>query len=329
MNKTLLYILPFLPILAACTSKAGLEGFDANVIKVSAAVGSETKAVTAPVVYTETTPSTTSPLVSDIWFSTTAGHYPGTAGGNGVSQDGNTIDTHRTITYTSGNPTMPSGFNDTYLRYPSGNVYCVGMYPQSRWSTTGEGINAQATINGSEDLMFATELTGSSSNKLTYQHQDFKHLLTLIKVRVRTASVEAGDTWGHLKTISIKSKNQVTVNLTEGSVIYGNSGEQDAEFFTFDGNEDLTTVSMSRGMTFVAPVNADGSSGAEYTIKVVCDNYTKDVPVNLVNESGASFSGNTAGYVFVVTLYFNALSYIEGSVSLESWKEEYTDLTLN
>lgn len=339
MNKTLLYIFTLLPILAACSSKAGSEEFDGQIIRLSAVVGAETKAVSDPAVYMETTPSADSPLKAEIWFSTTSGEYPGTADGNGVSQDGTTVDTHRTITYTSGNPTTPSGINDTYLRYPSGNgkIYCVGLYPcntPSRWTVAENGAKAQALINGSDDLMFAKQLSGNSDDKLTYKRQDFKHLLTLIKVRVRTASVEAADTWGHLKTISINSKDLVTVDLSatdlnaDGAVVFSNSGAQDAKFFTFDGDEELTTVSKARGMTFVSPVTANGDSGAEYTIHIVCDNYSKDVPVNLVNEDGTSFSGNTAGYVFVVTLFFKTLTYIEGSVTLEKWTEEYTDLTL-
>lgn len=308
------------------------------IIQLAASVEGVTEVTRASVVaepYRLETPTAENKLKAMIWLSTTQGSYAGSLeSSGGVNVDGTQIDAHRTIEYVNGSPTTPSkGSNGKYLSYPADqniNVYCIGMYPApgavTPWS--GSTTSVSATITGKDDLMFAPEISGTGASPLSRagNPQQFHHLLTWIKVRVRADELITGDTWGDLKKISIKSKDHLTIsNLTLATATYDGTV---TDIDLFDGSYSLTTNSEEKGSVFVAPVNADGGAGAEYTLHIECEHATKDIPVNLIGSDGNPFSGWTTGKVFVITLRFSSLAYIEGIVTLEPWGDEYRDLIM-
>jgi len=322
---------------AGCSEKTVEDGLLGDTIALRATLGGAsssdaTKASMQATIYSGTTPTENAPLVADIWFSTTSGTYPGnTQGAKGTSFDGTVIDSHRTIEYINGKPTTPSGVDGSYLRYPydDATVYCVGFHPSNEVWTTTDGLNATASISGEDDLMFAPEIQGKRTAIFSSVSQNYSHLLSLLKFRVRAEGVETSETWGKLQKISIYAKDRVNVKLDDGTVSFANSAAQDAEYVLFSGSTDITTTSAELGSALLAPVIADGSTGAEYVMHIECANHTKDININLLDENGAAYSGSTAGHVFVVTLCFYTLSYVEGSANLSKWEEEYKDLVLN
>lgn len=332
----IIYILIATALLTACSKEDLLsDKAGGDIIQLSANVEGVTEVTRAGVEanpYRLETPTTESPLSAMIWLTTTSCSYSGnTYGAAGANDTGSEIDAHRTITYVNANPTTPSGYNGEYLRYPAVNtkeVYCIGMYPapglRSVWS--GNTTSVSASINGKDDLMFAPEIKGTGADPLSKRQQTFHHLLTWIKVRVRADELITGDTWGALKKISIISKNRLTIpDLTQATATYDGTA---TEFTMFEDSYELNTTSIEKGSVFVAPVEADGTNGAEYTLHIECEHVTKDIPVNLVDTDGNNFSGMTTGKVFVITLRFSSLAYIEGTVTLEPWEDEYRDLVL-
>ena len=176
--------------------------------------------------------------------------------------------------------------------------------------------------------MFAPEISGTGASPLSRagNPQQFHHLLTWIKVRVRADELITGDTWGKLQKISIKSKDHLSIsNLAQATATYDGT---DTDIYLFDGSYSLSTTSEEKGSAFVAPVNASLSDATDYTLHIECENVSKDIPINLVDSEGHPFTGWTTGKVFVITLRFATLSYIEGTVTLEPWVDEYRDLVL-
>lgn len=330
-------ILPYLLILGCLLSLASCEKSQlqpGELISLEAAVRSlplSTRAATSPDLYTQTLPSASAPLAADIWVSTTSGRYPGdTQGITGVSDNGLVIDSHRKISFQDSGPMVLNGIGGSYLHYPhdDSRVYCVGLYPQDTWSTT-DGITATASISGIQDLMFAPQVSGSDSDRLYDHPQNYRHLLTLLKVRVHAQDMATSDTWGRLLGITVRSKDQVLIDLASGNAVFQDTTQQGHDFSIFEGDMTLETHAKECGSVLVSAVEADGGSMAEYTLHVICENHEKDLCINLLDDQGQPFEGDTSGRVFVLTLDFQALSFVEGKAELEPWEEEYKDLILN
>lgn len=319
-------------LMIACTQDhQTADSVRGDIIQLSVVVNEVTRAAVSADVYPLQTPTLDKPLNADIWLSTSSCLYPGYYGAVGVSDDGSYIDAHRTISYISGAATLPSAYNGEYLRYPANqntDVYCIGLYPQDTWRTSYvPATGVSATIDGTKDLMFAPEISGCGRDPLVNTRQTFHHLLTWLKVRVRADELSTGDTWGKLREISVTSKNQLTINdLKQATPTIGGEDTKMVLFEDATGYT-LNTTSEEKGSVLVAPVDAS-LSATDYTLHIVCEHHSKDIPINLVGADGNPFTGWTTGKVFVITLRFATLSYIEGTVTLEPWVDEYRDLIL-
>lgn len=307
--RYLSYLLPILAV--ACTS----ETVCTDPIGLRAEFGSSfgTKAAVAANPYTETEPSSGKPLEADIWFSTTKDTYKG---GVNPPLDFSSFDVHTTITYLGPAITIPQPYSDgNYLHYPRehGKVYCVGLYPQGKWTASEDGKTATAAINGIDDLMYADQKEGSDDNSLSKTPQVYNHELTWLKIRVNGVSGVAAETWGKIKKISVKSETAAKVTFGTDKIEY--SGEGYIVAYEPAGGTVIPTTSTEVGSILVSPTNS-----SFYTVKIECENYSKEVNVTLTDNDGDPFSGETTGKVFVLSLVFQALPTIEHTATLSGWK---------
>lgn len=307
MKTRISLILAILPLLSACDSGIQTE---CDLIELQGVIsnGFDTRGQVTSKPYTAIIPSQTDPLNADVWFSPTGGTYTDTT-------------LFRTISYIGPSVTNPSSDSSgKYLRYDANGaaMYCVGLYPQGVWSTT-DGKNATATIDGSRDLMFADQKSGTNSSPLSTTPQQFDHKLTWVKIRVRSESHETGETWGNVMEIKISSASKATVNLGSGTVSF--SGNQ--EIIAFEGNEEMPIMSTEFGDVMISPANALGSGTRYFNVSLKCGNHHKEnVQVELTSETGEPYTGETAGKVFVLTLYFKTLKSMDYTATLASWEDE-------
>lgn len=328
MKRQLAYCIIAALTLCACNKETSEQG---DFIRLRAEVYPETvitKAAVDAEAYTQTSPSTDSPLHSDVWFSTTAGTYPGTGG-----ITGSTMDIHSAINYESGAYTFPEKYGSEYLRYPTGNtVHCVGFWPQGMWEATDGGTKAQfksaVKIDGETDFLFAPQISGSSSAPLSTQN--FQHIQTWIKVRVRAQTSDAPITWGKLQNITITSKCKPTIDLSTGAITYSDDPEDVVELVAYDNAEGYTISTDSKEISslFVAPLSGTSESHARLVFDITTEEWShKIVNVDLMDNDGSYAIETTAGKLYVVTLCFESLAIIEGSAALNPWVEESRDAT--
>ena len=277
--------------------------------------------------YMWTSPSIEHPIEADIWFSTTEHTFPG----NGTyNPGGNEIDVHKTITYNSNSYTFPDVSGDEALMsYPStARLYCIGFSPRNKWtwdSTESKAESVDSLVDGSTDILYAPEISGTGTVKMT--KQTFKHALTWIKVRVRAFTTDASATWGKLQKIEIETNDKATYDVANDSLTFSQSGSTPVKIVAYENStgEDIPGSSKEMGSVFVAPVyGADEESPASLKFKVTTEEWKegKEVTVNLIDENGHYDIGNTAGKLYVVTLSFKSLNIIEATATLTPWVDE-------
>lgn len=325
------YILIGFPIIAACskTEPVSVPDTVAVVARIVNGKYDDTKATVVANAYTESVPSEKNPLEADIWFSTTKDTYLGTAyGTKGVSEDGLCVDAHRTITYMSPSITNPNLTGDQkVIKYPSGkDLHCVGLYPRNAWQvTTPDGKHAYASIDGSQDLMYAPQLTGNQSVPLSAGTQKFSHELCWLKIRLRSQDLTAGETWGKVQKIEVASLSTANVDFSNDAVTF--SGDT-TMLCACDTLAAMPIMSTEFSSIFVSPTCGTETVKARYKVKVTCEHNTKVAYVELTDEKGDNYIGNTAGKVFVLTLFFKPLSTMEFTASLTNWDDEARVVTL-
>jgi len=319
--RHLLYIVP---LIAACTNESPYSG------PIGLRAGFEnsydSKAAATAVPYTDSVPSRENPLKADLWFSTTESIFKGT---EGVSTQGDKIDVHTKITYYGSTITIPDPYTEVpevkYLHYPPyhGTVYCVGLYPQDKWTASSDGTYATATIDGTQDLMYANQKSGSDKSALSTERQLYNHELTWLKVRFYGRDHATAETWGKIKKITVKSKPTAKVTFSSDSVEYIGDDVKLVAFDDPSGTEIQTTI-YEYGSIFVSPTTEN-----KFYVDIECENHSRtDVEVPLTNNDGEAFDGNTKGLLFVIILYFQTLPTIDFSASLSGWEDEGRSLEL-
>lgn len=300
--------------------------------------------------YTGTVPSDENVLAAAVWFSLESGTYKDDPQGE------TNLPVHTQIDYKSGTATFPTGTNEsTKPKYPTNAdipVYCVGFYPNSGWSNPiNEDVidytKATYTITGTQDLMFAPQISGSLNHK--FETQRFRHLLTWLKVCVCAATAEAGSYWGDLKQIVLKDvATELTIDLTQretdaasdyefdqqSAVIF--SKRDDVVIFNHDGKK-LGITPQEVGSVFCEPKATTSTS--TYTLDIICANgKAVDIPIKLQalktgddeedkkNEAKLEYP---AGLQYVLTLYFHPFNVVEGVCTLNAWNAQNEDLYPN
>jgi hypothetical protein len=177
--------------------------------------------------------------------------------------------------------------------YPTDDspVYCVGFYPattpnstpERSWLLTDENsTTVTRSIIGHEDLMFAPQISGTWNNPMRYQN--FTHLLTWVRVVVNATSVEAPESWGNIKRISIVGKENVEINLGRGSVSYTGDEKEFDVLSPNDPNIELTTALKEVGEILCSPPHktySETDNTMVYTVRVETVNHTKEIDVKL------------------------------------------------
>lgn len=294
----------------------------------------ETRSAITASPYTQSSPNELNPIDADVWFSTVSGTYTG----SGTADD---LDVHTSINYTSGAYTFPEEVGGKQLKYPTNSVpaYCVGFFPKSKWTASQDGTTVTSGANlvdGQTDILFAPQISGTSANP--FPPQQFNHILTWIKVRVRVSSSDAPITWGRLQKVDILTKDQASIVLGTGAVSFSNSGAADKEITAYESaGLDIPTMSTEIGSVFIASTSGTAECPATVTFRITTEEWggdkdkttnkqPKTVTVNLLDNNQSYEIPSTAGKLYVVTLSFDALKTIDASATLTPWVEEHSTL---
>lgn len=316
MNRYIFYI--GILVVAALGSCSRIDdAAPTEEIMLSAAV-TDVEVGTKAQAYEGTTPSGDNPLSVELWFSNNEDDYSA----NTPSEDTRTyIPCHTYITFNSENIT-PIMYNrsststgNNALTYPTSgaSVYCVGLYPQNVWAYNNGKF--EATINGEDDLMFSTQISGKWNEQFGTNNNSlqFRHMLTWLRVTLCATSYDAVDAWGEITSVTFSTPDKISV------------GDADATLVEYSGNtviellEEPKTLSILK--TDVASIFcAPRDRGILITVK------TKDG--RTARTTISSQDGFNAGNQYVVVLYFDSLSIIDSVCTLESWENQNDNLYL-
>lgn len=264
--------------------------------------------------YVGSVPSADRPLNVDLCFSLTSRDYSVV-----TPTDTKTyLPCHTKATFKDENITQIyyNGANDKTLAYPTTgqDVYCVGFYPQNTWSCS-DGKTFIADLTGSEDLMFAPEISGRWNQQFGTANNSpvFQHLLTWIKVVTCATSYDAIDAWGRITSVTFDTAKEVKLSPVDNSVTYSTDRQT---FELVKTPIELSILKNDIASMFIAPCSASIS----LTIKAE-DGRTATVNVSA---SGGFMPGNQ----YIVVLYFDSLSVVDALCTLESWENQNDNLYL-
>ncbi len=321
-NLRYIYGLAFL-MMAACSENDPEESAISGNIQLGATVGDlqiNSRVTAAPYL-----PQKGEPLNAEVWFRNENGGYEH----NPVLPT--YLPVHTTVKFDGLQMTHVTYKEEYFLKYPTEHdvkVYCVGMSPQSGWRSTSDNTVVTHAINGSEDLMFAKEIEGSWKQR--FPTQEYKHLLTWIRITICASSHEAIDAWGTIKQITVNSDSEVSVNLETEEYTYGGEPRQ---IETMSKGVTLTTAIQQVGDVFCSPEKA-------YTVTVTCIKNGEEIkktvslPLNIIhvdkNDKVESVTQErqAIGRCFVFSLYFTPNDVIEGECMLNSWSNQNEDVLL-
>lgn len=242
--------------LSACQQDApGMEPLDeeARRIYLSAGIGDAVSSRT-PYHPGGSEPTVSHPLNVSVWASTTSGVFDN-GGKNG--SDG-TVAIHTDAHFQSGDPQLLGEAIYPKAQTQGGtakDVYFVGLHPLSdstnSWSATNGNKDAQFTFTGKEDIMFAPQISGTYGTEFEQSPQfHFYHLLTWLRIEMVADKDETDvrnrekvrDAWGKIESLTITSKNQVTIHNigTTGYKEVDGTPTIDRNEFTNEGNVSFT-----------------------------------------------------------------------------------------
>lgn len=166
------------------------------------------------------TPTLEHPLNVSVWASTLNNTFKNESK-NG--KDG-TVAIHTNAHFQSGDPQLlgeaiyPKKKKEDKDAVP---VYFIGLHPLSdKWKTT-DGTYAQFKFTGMEDVMFAPKISGTYGTDFNDSPQfHFYHLLTWLRISMVADKdepkvlkrEEVSKAWGKIESLTITSKNQVTIH---------------------------------------------------------------------------------------------------------------------
>ena len=360
MTRKIIYI-ALISLLAACDRFEATNDYHIGLKAGVGEIGTVSKSTAIADPYEGTTPTSGKPLAAEVWFSRSATSFP-----DSIEDDATNLPSHTTMTFNSeaatyayfdknGNKSSEPGEE---IKYPTDatNVYCVGfhpvtdkVHPTDGWSTT-DGFHVSHPINGSEDLMFADVISGTWDSH--FQPQEYKHLLTWIKVNVCAMTMETAKQWGKVTKITISSKSSVNIDLSKAKghsekITYGGD-DQTLVIYDDPTGTDLSLTSQVLGSVFCSPmtisvpvVGNDGQQTGEnktlagYTVSITTKpegstEITTTIKVGLsdLDYNDVRDPGSTVGKLYILSLYFNPFNIIEGTCTLNYWNGQNDDLYL-
>lgn len=243
-----------------------------------------------------------------------------------------------------------SGSDLTFIKYKENNViyptstdiaqghsetvYSVGLYPATDdWTFEEDGTSASHPIDGSADIMFADQISGTWTKPLTVQ--EYSHLQTWIRVLASANTIDAGAQWGEIEKVTIKSSDKVNIEFpasigSKSTITYSDNKTDIVVYEKKNGSDglDLSITTSPIGEVFVSPQ-------ATLTVTVHTATFTegktieiqlRDLKNNIINES--EVDTKVKGHLFVLNLNFNPLSIIEGICTLQYWNDQDEDIYL-
>lgn len=247
-----------------------------------------------------------------VWFSNQDGIYP-----ESNPQSPTFLPYRANLTYDEGSTIIYTNGNDdpvSYVLEGEDKVYCVGLYPQGGWTAGTDNKTAIHSVNGKQDLMFASQQSGTLLNKMG--KQVYRHLLAWLKFTVRATDPEAMADWGKVKNIQlVDAMGNVTVTLGSGTVNYSALQEN---IEVLDAPMDLGVYIQDIGSALCIPKE-------QYTLKVVTEKKAETTLTIKFEESG-QVKPMEAGKLYLVNLYFNLNNEINAVCSLVPWNEEEVEL---
>lgn len=304
MKERCLYILFMMPFILGACDKPALDMPDSKLsldAVVQEMVQYKTRAVSGVDIYAGTS---VAGMQSAVWLSEHDGVYPPS---NPVSPT--FLPYRANLTYEEGSTivyTNTDAMQDpvSYVVEGDKRVYCVGLYPQEGWTTNNDYKIATHVVDGKQDLMFATQESGSLLEKMG--RQTYRHLLSWVRFTVRATDPDVATDWGRVTSVQmLDARGYVNITLGTGDIQYSSLSEN---VDVLDSPLDLTVAIQDIGSALCIP------STAGYKLKIV---------TNKGEEKILSLDTDfKAGELYLVNLYFNPRNDINAVCSLVPWNED-------
>ena len=285
--------------------------------------------------FTGTAPSESKPLDAMVCVSTDEYSHP-SDGKDGTTDDGS-IGRHLQVQFSSGTRQLINGAYYSQF-HKDRTVYFTAMHPYAGWSFA-DNSSAQHTFDGTDDVMFAPQVTGKYGNQ-NPPTLNFQHLLTWIKMEIKADSEAVATAWGPLRSITITSRNSISIDISKefdrNDIVFVN--DVNMTFYKTSSPEDIfpdatsgynmTVASHEVAYVLCSPVIASrydtGAIGElvripEYHIRIVSENRDVTIPIDLMDAEGSYADGSTMGKQFTLSLTFKMGNTIAVSTSVTDW----------
>ena len=290
-------------------------------------------------------PTEENPFHPWVWFTRTQGDYSDEA-----------AKWHNKVKFTSATLTFP----DTDVEYDTANpgnyTYCIGLYPTdnglwgiedtSSWTDEQlaalEGSCLAADIEGQQDLMFAAEEKGSINDKFKStilgendaadNRLQFHHLLTWLKIRVTAGEQGAGESWGKVKLLEVKTQQHVRMDLGTGKIFEQGPATDSYQVKAFAPDPtDVDNPQQYKDLEPATPEDPQIASvlvvpATEYEITYQTEQMLSPAKTTVqlkdINGGDITLADDARNKVFVITLSFFSLNKVEASCTLEPMTDE-------
>ena len=211
------------------------------------------------------TPSPEHPLKTDVWGSTTSYIFTEefydqekTRPWDGSDESGK-VAIHTDATFQSGDPQLLRAA--IYNKNTKPTVYFVAFSPISqgaeKWVASDDGKSASFVFSGNDDVMFAPQVQGTYATDYSKSPVlSYSHLLTWLRVEMQAESKEVSDSWGAIKSMTIRSNSNVKIDLQKEA--YNNDGTYNFENVVFSEETELN---------FYKTIEEESYDGAQVTMK--------------------------------------------------------------
>ena len=211
------------------------------------------------------TPSPEHPLKTDVWGSTNSYIFTEefydqerTRPWDGSDESGK-VAIHTDATFQSGDPQLLRAA--IYNKNTKPTVYFVAFSPISqgaeKWVASEDGKSASFVFSGNDDVMFAPQVQGTYATDYSKSPVlSYSHLLTWLRVEMQAESKEVSDSWGAIKSMTIRSNSNVKIDLQKEA--YNNDGTYNFENVVFSEETDLN---------FYKTIEEESYDGAQVAMK--------------------------------------------------------------
>lgn len=275
-------------------------------------------------------PTQKNPMICQIWASTTPYKFLDSDNSGRYINESWSVAYHNTAEFQSSEPQL---LDDVIYSKDLTPIYFVGMYPSDEnWETTNNGITAERTFSGCQDLMFAPQVSGfygkkDSNDEPIWPTLHFYHLLTRISLEIKSENEDVMKAWGKIHSITIGSKNHTIIDLQSGTYI--NNRIEGTETVN-DGYNFLQGISYStvtEGESQPAETQLYfHHTGTDTPINYTTDNTGMDIPHKEEQEIGYVIcspvnADNDTDYI--ITLNTEKRKNVEVNVNLRTAEQTY------